>query len=85
MRNHGGELVGRVTLSKADELVAAGLVSPFTRRGRIKYLLLNRDEPTIDHAWRGGCHTTERIRNEWGTVIGAPKSGLQHKPLPQQN
>lgn len=85
VRNHAGELVGRVPLAKADQLVAAGLCSAFTRHGRTKYLLLNRDEPTVDHSWRGGSNTTERIRNEWGTIIGAPNSGLQHKPLPREN
>ena len=86
VRNHGGELVGRVTLSKSHELVTAGLLSPFTRHGRIKYLLLNRDEPTLERPWRGGNHTTtERRRDDWGVITGAPKSGLQHKPLPREN
>jgi hypothetical protein len=82
VRNHGGELLGRVPPEKVDELVTADLVSPITtRHGQIKYLLLNRDEPTLELPWRGGCNTTERIRNERGITIGAPKSGLQHKSL----
>jgi hypothetical protein len=52
-------------------------------RRRIRYL-----RPLADAArppWRGGSHTTERIRNDWGVIIGAPNSGLQHKPLPREN
>jgi len=80
VRNHSGNLIGRVPSAKADELIAAGLVSPIGRN-TTKYLVLNCNEPTIDHAWRGGSNTTERIRNEQGTIIGAPKSGLQHKAV----
>jgi hypothetical protein len=34
--------------------------------------------------WRGGSHTTERIRNEQGQII-APDFHLQHRDLPGQN
>jgi hypothetical protein len=82
VRDHAGELVGRVPWSRADELIAAGLVSPIGRNG-IKYLVLNSDEPLLQHPWRGGSRTTERMRNQWGVIIGAPKSGLQHRELPK--
>jgi hypothetical protein len=82
VRNHAGDLIGRVPLAKAEQLVAAGLVSPIGRND-IKYVVLNCDEPTLERPWRGGSCTTERIRNEWGVIVGAPKSGLQHKTLPQ--
>ena len=81
VRNSEGDLVGRVSMSKAAELTAAGLVTAFMRGDRIKYLYLCREEPTLERPWRGGSRTTERIRNRQGVVIGAPKSGLQHKPL----
>ncbi len=84
VRNLAGDLVGRVSLDHADELIAAGLVSP-VGRNRIKYLLFTRREPALARAWRGGSHTTERIRNEQGIVIGPPKSGLQHRELPREN
>lgn len=84
VRNHAGDLIGRVPPAKADELIAAGLVSPIGRKG-IKYLVLNCDEPIFERPWRSGSRTTERIRNDWGTIIGAPKSGLQHKQLPREN
>jgi hypothetical protein len=83
VRNHAGELVGRVAADKVDALIAARLVSPIGRKA-IKYLLLNRDAPRLTRDWRGGSNTTERMRNEWGVVIGAPKSGLQHRELPRE-
>ena len=42
--NREGDFVGKVPLKKAEELIAAGLVSPIGRR-RIKYLVLTCDEP----------------------------------------
>jgi hypothetical protein len=80
VRNHSGELVGRVPCSRVGELIAAGLVSPIGRNS-LKYVVLNCDEPTIERPWRGGSRTTERIRNEQGIIIGAPKSGLQHRQI----
>lgn len=61
VRNHGGELVGRVPPDRVEELIAAGLVSPIGR-GTIKYLVLNCDEPTFERPWRGGSRTTCRER-----------------------
>ncbi len=84
VRNHAGELVGRVARDKADGLIAAGLLSPIGRKG-IKYLVLNRDAPRLTRDWRGGSHTTERMRGMRGELIGAPKSGLQHRELPREN
>ena len=52
-------------------------------RRRIRYL-----RPVADvarHQWCGGSHTTERRRDDWGVITGAPKSGLQHKALPREN
>ena len=43
-------------------------------RGRTRTFSLN-----------SGSHTTERRRDDWGIITGAPKSGLQHKPLPREN
>lgn len=57
VRNHSGELVGRVPRAKADELIAAGLVSPIGRNGT-KYVVLNCNEPTPERPWRGGSRTT---------------------------
>ena len=77
VRNHGGELVGRITLSTADELVAACLVSPITtRHGRIKYFLLNRDEPILERPWRGGSRTT--YKESIPAITGISKI-TQHK------
>ncbi len=84
VRNSRGELVGRIPEAKAPQLIAAALVSPVGRNG-IKYLVLNCDEPTLERPWRGGSNTTERIRDRGGVIIGAPKSGLQHRDLPHQN
>jgi hypothetical protein len=84
VRNHSGELVGRVARDKVGPLIAAGLVSPIGRKG-IKYLVLSQDAPRLTRDWRGGSHTTERIRNDWGVIIGAPRSGLQHRGLPREN
>ena len=84
VRNHEGELIGCVPPAKAKELIAVGLVVPIGRKG-IKYLVLNCDEPSPERPWRGGSRTTERIRDDWGVTIGAPKSGLKHKQLPRKN
>lgn len=70
VRNKAGDLVGRVTMPRAEELIAAALVSPIGRNS-IKYLVLNVDEPVLQRPWRGGSHTTERIRNEQGVIIAA--------------
>lgn len=80
VRNHGGKLVGRVPLAKAEELIAAGLVSPIGRK-KTKYLVLNCDEPAIERPWRGGNRTTERIRGDGGQII-APSFHLKHRDLP---
>lgn len=85
VRNHGGELLGRVSFEKAQELIAAGLVSPIGRNG-IKYLVFNGSPSNYSavvtvRTWRGGSRTTERVRNDAGVIIGAPKTGLQHKPI----
>ena len=77
VRNHSGDLIGRVPAAKADELEAAGLACRVKR-----YLLLNRAEPIIDRPWRGGSHTTERIRNDQG-IICAPDFHLKHRDLPR--
>ena len=82
--NQEGELIGRVPFGKAGELIAAGLVSPIGRR-RVKYLLLIGGEPTIEQPYRGGSHTTRRMRGVGEVIIGAPKSGLEHKPLPRES
>ena len=84
VRNPKGELIGRVPPAKAGDLIAAGIVSPIGRKG-IKYLVLNCDEPSLERPWRGGSRTTERIHNDGGVIIGAPKSGLQHKQLPSKD
>ena len=59
VRNHSGDLVGRVPAGKAAELIAAGLVSPIGRN-RVQYVVLNCDEPTLERPWRGGSRTTYR-------------------------
>src|ERR1017187_9332674 len=84
VRNLEGELIGRVPFSKADELIEARLLSPVRRR-RVKYLLLNRSEPTIERPYRGGSHTTRRMRGNGDVVIGRGNWQLEHKPLPSEN
>jgi hypothetical protein len=82
--NLEGELIGRVPFSKAVELFAARLVSPIGRR-RVKYLLLNGSEPTIERPYRGGSHTTRRITVSRPRKIGAGNWALEHKPLPRES
>jgi hypothetical protein len=83
--NVEGDLVGRVPPDKANELIAAGAVSPIGRR-RVKYLLLVASEPTIERPWLGGNHTTtRRMRGNGDVVIGRGNWQLEHKPLPAKN
>lgn len=30
--------------------------------------------------WRGGSHTTQRIRNDWGVIISPPRH-VEHRPV----
>jgi hypothetical protein len=61
VRSTAGDLVGRVSPAKANELIVAGLVSPIGRKA-IKYLVLTCDEPILERPWRGGSHTTRTVR-----------------------
>lgn len=78
-----GELIARVNAEAAQLLLNRGWA---VARGErvLKYLALKPDAPWRPPArgWNGGSHTTERMRNDQDVTIGAPKSGLQHKPLP---
>lgn len=79
-----GELLTRVSHENASELIGRGWAIPRGARV-VKYLELLPDAPwrPLSSAWHGGSRTTQRIRNHWGVVVGSPKAGLEHKPLPQ--
>ena len=75
VRNTSGDLVGRVPAAEADELEAAGIVSPIGQN-RVKYLLLARDEPTLERVHQnafgvhGGNVTTHRVKSKTGRNLG---------------
>jgi hypothetical protein len=79
-----GELLTRISHKNASELIQRGWAIPRGARV-VKYLELLPDAPwrPLSSAWHGGSRTTQRIRNQWGVVVGPPKAGLEHKPLPR--
>lgn len=80
-----GRLLARVHPAKAEELIQRGWAT-LRGAGTRKYIELLSSAPwtPLSGAWRGGSHTTERIRNDSGVII-RPRigSGLQHKPIPR--
>lgn len=82
VRNHAGDLIRRTHAENADAIVSCGL-GEWVGRGPKRYVRLSETAPVLQRAqgWRGGSNTTQRIRTECGIIIGAPKSGLEHKPL----
>ncbi|MGH9622338.1 MAG: hypothetical protein ACRD45_21855 [Bryobacteraceae bacterium] len=82
MRNHAGDLIRKTHAENAEALVSRGL-GEWIGRGDKRYVRLSESAPTLQTAqgWRGGSNTTQRIRTDAGIIVGAPKSGLEHKPL----
>lgn len=82
VRDEGGEFVGRVNRAGAAELIGRGWATAAGRR-RVKYLRL---EPGSPWPWKtGDCslvrgNNVRRIRNDAGVLVGAPKTGLEHRP-----
>lgn len=84
VRSTTGRFLFSATRQQATHAIRSGIADPIGQTC-VKYLRIRSRGDVASHAWRGGSHTTERIRNESGDIIGAPKSGLQHKELPRQN
>lgn len=62
-----------------DDLISRGFVG-IGNKYRIRRI--QAMNPSIWGAgWRGGSHTTQRIRDDRGVVI-APLYSVEHKPLP---
>lgn len=76
-----GSVLGELSPARALQYIG----SHFGVGNRIRVRHLRPCIEVARRAWRGGSNTMERIRNEWGVVIGAPKSGLQHRELPREN
>lgn len=85
VRDEDGVLVGRVNRSGAADLIDRGWAAAAGRR-RVKYLRL---EPGAPWPWsQGACSliggNVRRIRNDAGVLVGAPKTGLEHRPATWQ-
>jgi hypothetical protein len=82
VRNHEGDLIGRVTILRAMELETRGWVRPVGKKG-VRYLKLTDGAPwrPVSSAWIGKDNT-RRIRNDAGVLV-APDYSVEHKPLPQ--
>lgn len=88
VRDHLGELIGRVDRAGAIEMFARGWAKPVGKRA-LKYLRLREDAPWKPgcKGWQGGSRTTQRIRAdgcsgvyEPGQVLGWERN-LEHKKL----
>lgn len=86
VRDHMGELIGRIDRAGAIEMVARGWAKPVGKRA-LKYLRLSEDAPWKPgrNGWRGGSRTTRRVRAdgssgvyEPGQVLGWERN-LEHK------
>jgi hypothetical protein len=71
-----GQFVHRLTDEQAEKLRAAGLAEMCGST-----LRMIDSSSLIGLGWRGGSHTMRRIRNDAGVIVGAPRSGLEHRPL----
>lgn len=82
LRNHAGDLIRRTHAENAQAIVTRGL-GEWIGRASKRYVRLLESAPMLQtpRGWRGGSNTTQRIRGECGVIVGAPKSGLEHKPL----
>jgi hypothetical protein len=75
VHTENGDRRGFMSLEECERYEASGRgFAVRSRRGNIKRFILF----PVPSGWRGGSHTTERIRNDWGVVI-APDYSLQHK------
>jgi hypothetical protein len=63
VRDHKGDLVGRVARTGAAELMERGWADPIGEHC-IKYLKLRKGAPSKSRAqyWRGGSNTTQAVR-----------------------
>jgi hypothetical protein len=63
VRDHAGELIGRVDRAGAAELIERGWADPIGERS-VKYLKLRKNAPWRPTAkgWRGGSKTTQPVR-----------------------
>jgi hypothetical protein len=73
------------TMPRLSESAAATLVSHgwavWRGKGTRLHVQLTADAPLARNGSCGGSHTTQRIRDRAGVAIGAPRSGLEHKPI----
>jgi hypothetical protein len=81
VRNSRSFPVGKVSISRALELVAAGFIGIGNRR---RVLFLRPELRPEAVGWRGSSRTqTQRIRNDRDEII-APDFALEFKPLVYQ-
>jgi peptidoglycan/xylan/chitin deacetylase (PgdA/CDA1 family) len=88
VRDHMGELIGRVDRAGATEMVARGWATPVGKRA-LKYLRLRDGAPWKpgSNGWPGGSRTTQRVRADGGSGVYEPgqflgwKRNLEHKKV----
>jgi hypothetical protein len=88
VRDHMGELIGRVDRAGAIEIVARGWAKPVGKRA-LKYLRLREGAPWKPgrNGWQGGSRTTQRVRADGTSGVYEPgqllgwKRNLEHKKL----
>jgi hypothetical protein len=73
VRDHTGELIGRIRRGDVEELVARGWAKPVGKR-QLKYLRLTEDAPwtPLAKSCHGGSRTTQRIRADGGSGLYEP-------------
>jgi hypothetical protein len=73
VRDHRGDLVGRVDRAGAAELIERGWADPMGERS-VKYLRLRENAPwkPLAKRWRGGSNTTQAVRADSSCKIYRP-------------
>lgn len=88
VRDHMGELIGRIQRADVVEIVERGWAKPVGKR-QLKYLRLTEDAPwtPLARSCQGGSRTTQRVRADGSSGVYKPgqvlgwERNLEHKKL----